>query len=301
MIREKAPLITVIIPTYNYGRFIGETISSILAQTYENLEVIVVDDGSKDNTRQIVESFGEGVRYIYQENAGVSAARNNGIRNSKGEFIAMLDADDIWLPYKLDKQMEFFEKNPSVGVVCCQTECINKDGEVLSRRNRKDHPDRKKLYEDLLFHNRVGGGSVGLIKKECFDKVGLFDERPEFKAVEDWDMWIKLAKIYHIRMLQEVLVQVRAGDYNLSSVGNADKMLANELAVVNKHLGSGFSFKKCVVKGHRYLIASWAFDAQGEKQLAWKCLGLSFLNNPFNIFSINFLKRLGCLLSGKVI
>ena len=104
--------ISVVIPAYNHGRFLREAIDSVLAQTYAPLEIIVVDDGSTDDTEQIVRSYGDRVRYIRQQNAGVGAARNNGIANARGEYVAFLDSDDLWLPEKLAVQVEYMRRHP---------------------------------------------------------------------------------------------------------------------------------------------------------------------------------------------
>jgi glycosyltransferase involved in cell wall biosynthesis len=113
------PTVTVIIPTYNYGRFVADAIASVLAQTYAVFEIVVVDDGSTDETEEVVKTFGERVRYIKQQNAGVSAARNAGIEVSSGDLIAFLDADDTWLPEKIEKQVAKFAEDAEIGLVHC--------------------------------------------------------------------------------------------------------------------------------------------------------------------------------------
>ena len=111
------PKVSVIIPTYQYDSFIGEAIDSVLAQTYKDYELIVVDDGSIDRTREIISKYGSNINYIYQENKGLAAARNTGIRATKGEYLSFLDADDAWLPNKLEVEVEFLDTHPVVGMV----------------------------------------------------------------------------------------------------------------------------------------------------------------------------------------
>ena len=204
----KNPTVSVIIPTYNRAHLIGKAVKSVLSQTYQDFEVIVVDDGSTDNTGEIVKSFNNFIiRYIsYSDNRGVSAARNTGIKNCQGEYIAFLDSDDEWLPEKLNKQMKIFESESSeVGVVYTGDYYVDeKDKEI-----KKVHIPRKKgyIYEDLL---KAEGGlylSTVLVKKECFTKVGLFDE--DFPAREDLDMWIRIAKYYKFRYVEDLLVVCR--------------------------------------------------------------------------------------------
>jgi len=124
--------VSVVIPTYNYAHFIGEAIESALAQTYLIAEIVVVDDGSTDNTEEVVTAFGEKVRYIRQENSGVSAARNNGAKNSSGDFITFLDPDDAWLPEKIERQIAKFREDDSIGLVHCgMREFDSETGETI--------------------------------------------------------------------------------------------------------------------------------------------------------------------------
>lgn len=127
-------LVSVVIPTYNRAHLIGETIESVLAQTYQSVEIIVVDDGSHDNTRDVVESYGSAVRYRYQSNAGVSAARNAGFAAARGEFIALLDSDDLWLPWKLEAQVALLRRHPEVGMVWTDMTAVNYAGDVVGER-----------------------------------------------------------------------------------------------------------------------------------------------------------------------
>jgi glycosyltransferase involved in cell wall biosynthesis len=205
----KNPTVSVIIPTFNRANLIEKAIKSVLKQTYQDFEIIVVDDGSIDNTEEIIRGFKDKrVKYIkkYKKNRGISVARNIGIKVARGKYIALLDSDDEWLPEKLNKQMKIFESESSeVGVVYTGDYYVNeKDKEI-----KKVHIPRKKgyIYEDLL---KAEGGlyvSTVLVKKECFAKVGLFDEN--FPAREDLDMWIRIAKYYKFRYVKDLLVVCR--------------------------------------------------------------------------------------------
>jgi glycosyltransferase involved in cell wall biosynthesis len=181
MSNEK-PAVSVIIPTYNRAHLIGRAIQSVLDQTYQDFEIIIVDDGSTDNTEVVLKKFqnkDERIRYIrHDKNKGGSTARNTGIKAARGRFIALLDSDDEWLPEKLQKQLEVFESSPpEVGVVYTKT---------YHRANKKIYPFSKEeqkdgmIFQDLLnldISKNCGQTSTLLIKKECFEKVGLFDER----------------------------------------------------------------------------------------------------------------------------
>ncbi len=195
----KSELVSVIIPTYNRAHLIGRAIQSVLNQTYKNMEIIIADDGSTDNTEEIVKSFQDKrIKYIkYPENKGGCAARNIGIRSSRGKYISFLDSDDEWLPEKLEKQLEVFEKSQDekLGFVNCGTIFIDAENKkeitrILSRE--KDY-----IFKDMLENNyETGGGSSNLIKREIFDKCGFFDENLYLKkgGQQDYEMWLRIAK-----------------------------------------------------------------------------------------------------------
>jgi glycosyltransferase involved in cell wall biosynthesis len=131
----KAGLVSVIIPTYNRGYIIGKTIESVFAQSYSHLELIIVDDGSTDNTRAVIEGFGAKIRYIYQENTGLAAARNTGLLAAEGEFIAFQDSDDVWLPWKLQAQVAIMRKFPELALVWTDMTAVNDNGEVIREKH----------------------------------------------------------------------------------------------------------------------------------------------------------------------
>src|SRR5260370_11913693 len=153
------PKVSVIIPNYNYAHYIGQAVDSVLAQTYENTEIVVVDDGSHDTSEKLIAGYGERVRLIKQKNQGVSAARNTGVRETQGELLAFLDADDLWLPLKLEKQVQRFLDDHELGLVHCGIEEISGTGEHL--RLRFDGLEGWVATEMLLFKRAVilGGGS----------------------------------------------------------------------------------------------------------------------------------------------
>lgn len=215
------PLVSVVIPAYNSSAYIKEALESVFKQTYANIETIVVDDGSTDNTKDVVGPYMGRIKYIYKANGGPASARNLGIKHSKGEYIAFLDADDMWLGGKLEYQIK--EIRNGIGLVGAGAQgigCYHGRARDIS------------LYT-LLNKNTFSNSGV-LVKRECFDKVGLFDDRHEFRAVEDWDMWLRIARQYKVIYLDLPLVRIRQNPYGISSAGNADKMLRNELCVLKK-------------------------------------------------------------------
>ncbi len=183
------PVISVIVPAYNQSRYLGAAIGSALAQTYADLEVIVVDDGSTDKTREVALGFVDSrVRYVFQENQGLSAARNTGIRHATGKFLTFLDSDDLFLPEKLSVLLGAFEKNQALGFVAGQAVLIDEQGRELGEIFDKGIPEDT---SELLLGNPLHVGSV-LLRREWQAKVGFFDEA--LRSYEDWDLWLRLAR-----------------------------------------------------------------------------------------------------------
>ena len=200
-----AKLVSAIIPAHNAGKFIQKTLDSITKQTYANLEIIIVDDGSQDDTAEIVMynlKKDKRIKFIRQPNLGVSAARNLAIEHSKGEFIAPCDADDIWYPQKIEKQIRCITgSDDNVGLVYVWTERIDEYDQVISPGKKYDIQGN--VIKPLLFTNFLGGGSTPLIKRECFDTVGNYNL--DFKAkncqgAEDWDLYLRIAGRFHFKV-----------------------------------------------------------------------------------------------------
>jgi glycosyltransferase involved in cell wall biosynthesis len=200
------PLVTVVVPNYNCGRFIAETLNSVFAQTYPYVEVIVVDDGSTDESAAVLQRFQDRVRIVNQKNQGVSVARNRGIQEARGELIAFLDADDVWHPEKLAKQVALFD-NPAVGLVHCALEYIDEAGKTLGT-NVTGRRGRVLRHIALLEGTIVlAGGSTAVVRRACFEKAGFFD--PEVSTAADWDMWRRVACQYEIDVVREPLMRYR--------------------------------------------------------------------------------------------
>ncbi|MBW2593833.1 MAG: glycosyltransferase [Deltaproteobacteria bacterium] len=203
---KKNPLISVIIPTYNRAWVLAEAIDSVLAQDYKNFELIVVDDGSTDNTSDLLDTYSNKLKPIRQINAGVSAARNRGIVEALGDFLAFLDSDDTWLPQKLSRQMDFFIRRPEA--LICQTQ------EIWIRNNVRVNPRKyhKKpsgmIFEPSLDLCLVSPSAV-MIKKELFKDIGCFDE--SLPACEDYDLWLRVGCRYPIYLANDPLVIKRGG------------------------------------------------------------------------------------------
>jgi len=249
-------MISVVIPAFNAGRFIRRTIDSILGQTYRDYEIIVVDDGSSDDTAELVKSYGAKVRYIYQENAGDGPARNTGIQAAKGEWIAFLDHDDEWLPEKLELQMELLSRNSDL--LWCATNFYRQSG---TRKAVAVNPTdvRKSLVNNDYFENfftatyRNGCNFMSttmIVHRELFEEVGFFDSC--WLRGADVDMWCRIA--YHfprIGCLAEPLavLHIEAQDAISTRLGlqakrgeEARKLIAKHLELAGEH-GQLDSFK----------------------------------------------------------
>jgi glycosyltransferase involved in cell wall biosynthesis len=199
-------MITVIIPTYNRGDYVLEAVESVLRQEHLQPRVIVVDDGSHDGTHLRLQPYLSRISYVYQPNSGVSSARNAGIRLARGEWIAFLDSDDLWLPHKLVRQMEFLERNPALSI--CQTEEIwMRDGRRWNPRKYHRKPSGH-CFPSLLDRCMVSPSAV-MLRRELLDQVGGFDE--SLPACEDYDLWLRIGCRFPIGLVPEALVIKRGG------------------------------------------------------------------------------------------
>lgn len=187
---EKHIKVSIIIPVYNGEVFIARALDSALAQTLKAFEVIVVDDGSSDGTRAIVEQYGQRVKYLYQSNKGPAAARNLGMKNARGEYIAFLDADDIWLPKKLEKQIALLEAKPDIGFVYCDNHFVDDAGKTIPNYVRKVKLMRGDILLDFFKEFFVMTPAL-VFRKSLQEKIGFFNEK--LMVGEDFDYILRLA------------------------------------------------------------------------------------------------------------
>ena len=223
------PTVSVIVPTYNTLAYLPEAIDSILNQTFEDFEILLVNDGSTDGTEQWAKTLDDSrVHYIYQQNQGLSAARNTGIRLAQGKYIAFLDADDSWDATKLAKQVAYLIAYPQVGMVHAWVSFMDAEG-VSTGRIWKTQAQGWVLPQ-LLHRNDVAVLSV-LVRRECFEQIGEFDT--QLKSLEDWEIWLRLAAKYPIGILQEPLAQYRQLPGSMSR--NCKVMEESFNKVIEKH------------------------------------------------------------------
>jgi len=227
------PIVSVIIPTYNRAHVVDRAIRSVLHQTFQDFEVIVVDDGSTDSTLEAIKCFQDPrLRYIrHNGNRGGSAARNTGIEDAAGEYVAFLDSDDEWLPEKLEKQVQLLQgSDSSVGAVYTGFIIIDEHGERTTTSIPKC---RGAILGELFSANRVGTASSVMVKRECILQVGVFD--PAMPSCQDWDMWIRLAKHYKFDFIPEALVYYHFG-HNGQITKNWSAVAAGHLRIAEKYL-----------------------------------------------------------------
>lgn len=228
-----AELVSVIIPTYNGAKYIRQTVDAVLRQTYTNVEVLVVDDGSTDNTRELMHGWPPSVQYFIKENGGPASARNFGIKKARGRYLAFCDGDDVWEPRKLEQQIACFERDGDLGLVYSEVTMIDENDQP------QPYPPRQrpagKIFLQLFGKNSIPTSSV-VIKRECLQRVGGFDEDPELISVEDYDLWLRVAGEYRIGFVDAPLVKYRRHIRGISK--NLARSYLGEAKVIQKTLAS---------------------------------------------------------------
>jgi len=197
--------VSVVIPTYNRASLVKEAIDSVLAQSVSVRELIVVDDGSTDDTRQQLAGYGDRIRVLIQAQAGHSAARNRGMRAANGKWIAFLDHDDVWLPAKIERQMEMASKNPALALLYCSDYAVDEQLRVLYTR-AAGPVNRGDVFERLVQKNFIFTSCV-IARRDAVEKVGYMD--PTLKFASDWDLWLKVASEFPVDFVAEPLVLYR--------------------------------------------------------------------------------------------
>ena len=198
------PIVSVIIPTYNRARMLGEAIESVRAQAVHDVEIIVVDSHSTDGTADVIRRAGPGIVHLQQERLGVAAARNLGIQHASAPYIALLDSDDRWLPGKLERQLAFLREHPQTGLVYARMWSYHVD---RPNERRLDPYVIARSFDELLNGPNAVTTSTVLLRRECLDAVGLFN--PALRAAEDHELWLRIAKRFPIAFMDEVMGEYR--------------------------------------------------------------------------------------------
>ncbi|TCN56392.1 glycosyltransferase family 2 protein [Flavobacterium circumlabens] len=226
---ENSKLVSIVIPCYNDKAYIEESVNSALNQSYENTEIIIVDDGSDEATKKILSGFNHvKIKLITQENKGLSAARNAGIANAQGEYILTLDADDFFENSFLEKAVPVLESDRSVGVVGCFTQCFVDKNRIIFKYRPKGGS-----IGDFLYGNSAVGNS--LFRKQCWLDAGGYDEKMR-KGYEDWEFWISVTKRnWKIYIIEEFLFNYRKKENSMLQITNLLHEEENYQYVLNKH------------------------------------------------------------------
>jgi len=271
------PKVSVVIPTYNAAQYIGETVESVLNQSYKEYEIVVVNDGSTDNTEQVLQKYGNRIRYIKQTNGGEGAARNRGIREAHGEWVAFLDADDLWLPHKLKVQMEFAAQHPDVDLIYGDASSFDINGVLTKSMFKERRPYEGYVINNLLVENFVPVLSV-IVRKKCLEKSGLFKEG--MKHCTDYEMWLRCAKFFKFGYVNEVIVSYRIHEKGISQ--NIEEMHKAHLSILNTALKDmKIPYATAArIRGFNYFKFGYVCFEKKHKD-ASKNFFLSILNNPF--------------------
>ena len=247
------PLVTVIVPAYNHEYYIRDCLCSIVSQTYTNMQVIVIDDGSKDNTENIIREFinenDAKIEFISKENEGLCKTLNRGLNMARGKYVAFLASDDMWLPERIEKQVLFMEKNENIGMIFSDAYFM-RDKEASNNKYTEYRPiirncftnsiQSRSIYEALLYENFIPALTV-LVRRECFSRVGHFDTSLKY---EDYDMWLRISKEYQTAFIDEPLAYYRVHGNNISN--NMSIMLMGAMQTLFKQYRSEHFRKKPV-------------------------------------------------------
>lgn len=283
MTAHEAPIVSVIIPCYNHGHYLPYAVNSVLAQTFTDWEAIIVDDGSTDNTGEVAAQFTDPrIRYIYQENRGLAAARNAGIQVAQGDYLAFLDADDLWAPRFLERCLEVLGKREDIVGVYTGNYFIDHAGQVLPRTGlRVVEPNV--LYDQLL----CGGffpPCTAVIRADVVRQLGTFDTHLVGRGTEDWDLWLRVTRTYRMQGIPELLAFYRVYPGSMST--NADGMHANRMAVLTKHFGPPegdprtWPAEKRTGYAFAYRATALGYIAQHEPDEGWQFLRRAVETDP---------------------
>jgi glycosyltransferase involved in cell wall biosynthesis len=265
-----------VIPAYNHGRYLGQAIESVFAQTFRDLDVTVVDDGSTDDTEAVVAKFGSAVRYVRQENLGLGAARNTGVALTKGPWLAFLDADDWWKPRKLERQVMAVEQTPHIGVAYTGAELVDAQGKSLGPFPRSGPHGR--VLARLWENNFICSGSNALVRRASLGRVGGFDEARAMMGVADWDLWIRMAAYDEFAYVDEPLVCYRVRPDAMHQDWTA--MMRGEYQLLRKYLDEsgrhislpGVSDVKLSLPGWSVSLARRAGKPREARRFFWAVL-----------------------------
>ena len=290
------PKVSVVVPAYNAEGTLGQTLASVLGQTFEDLEVVVVDDGSSDGTADVARAGGDArVRLVQVQNGGVARARNRGVAEAQGELIAFLDSDDVWLSEKLESQVEMMGARNEIGVVFTAARYVDSQMRSIGEIPALDYAD---YSEALLLYSVVIAGSCssGMVRRTIVDDVGGFD--PAFSQSADWDFWLRVSRVTQIAPVAASLVLCRKHTSNMSS--DVSLLERDTFAVLKKTFEDPAfvpyqPIRRRVYSNH-WLICSGSYLHAGQLGPALRCLARAVQEDPSNAarplgFPVRWLRR----------
>jgi glycosyltransferase involved in cell wall biosynthesis len=292
--RQDRPLVSVIIPNYNHARYVGEAIQSVLEQSYQPIEIIVVDDGSTDESRDVISAFSENIQSIYQKNQGLSAARNTGIRAASGEYISLLDADDLYEADFISTLIKLLKASPDADGIYCGYRFVDEQNRPLFQKEARLIPSHQ-LYTALLNGNFLVPECV-MVSRHCYEIVGLFDE--SLTACEDWDMWLRISQQFNIISVDQVLIRHRVLTGSMSS--DPLRMLQNRLAVLRMRIGGHtsepgeLSSSQRATYGQAYFTTCIEYLQRHDITNAYDCFHKAITIYPELLTDLSTYYELGC-------
>lgn len=279
------PLVSVIIPTYNGGRYIRSTVESALSQTLTDIEILVIDDGSEEDLSALLAPYADRIQYVYKDRSGPAATRNMGIRLSKGKYVALLDHDDLWHPDKLKVQVDILESRQNSMLAYCYPELIDADGHIIANERPSSLPDGDVVL-DFLKRNWITTFSATLVRRSVFDDIGFLDESPMASTCDDYDMWLRIADVSNVAYTPGEWTYYRIHPGNL--LKNYEQNLAAHMYVLEKFVRSSRRLRALperrvarVVRRNKYdkyrhfaFIYYYGEGAGDARKLFWKLLML---------------------------
>lgn len=278
------PKVSVIIPTYNRADLLPRAVRSVLDQTFQDFELIIVDDCSTDNTREVVEEWqarDARVRSIFLEkNSGAPAhPKNVAVESSTGEFVAFLDSDDEWMPEKLEKQLEVFRRDPLVGFVSCEPYIIDGEGKIVSREAIPDIPEEG-VWPSLLWTNFMFSESSVVVPRSVIERVGPRDEDPQIWNAEDRENELRIAAAgYRFCVIHEPLFKYYVHTGNMTYT----RMASNRFHYAMVDFKYIAFYKKYKMEWMVYRSLAWGYFKLGDKKTAKKYRKLAFLSRPYDM------------------
>ncbi len=272
-------LVSVIIPAYNKAEYTRRCVESVLAQSYQHIEVIVVDDGSVDNTASVMKSFGERIRYVLKKNGGACSARNEGIRQARGEFLAFLDCDDLYEISKIEQSITCLVQQPAYGFVHTDAYFCDQHDVVVGQYKHPLRLQQGHIANQLVMGNFICNSTV-VVRRQALDQAGYFDETIFPPA--DWDMWLRLAQVSQAGFVDCPLTKYRVTDNFI--INRLDQSLAEELFVVEQFFkrepAAGALKIKALSNLHtRFAQSYWV---KNEMNKSWQQLMFALKKNPLN-------------------